>query len=62
MFEEAGQGLNASLQRGVLRLHLAAQAGHHSHGGVEGVLVDQVAAVSDEAENTVQTAGLKDSA
>ena len=59
VFEKTGEGLHAGLQRGVLGLHLAAQARHHSHGGVQGVLMDQMTAVPDEAKHTVQTPSLK---
>lgn len=59
MFEEAGQRLDAGLKRRVLRLHLAAEAGHHSHGRVQSVFVNQVTAVSDETQHAVQTAGLE---
>lgn len=61
MFEEAGQGLDAGLQRRVLRLHLAAESGHDGHGRVQSVFVDEVAAVSDETQHAVQTAGLEHS-
>lgn len=59
MLEQTGQRLHAGLQRRVLRLHLAAEAGHHGHGRVQRVFVDQVAAVSDEAQHTVEAAGFK---
>lgn len=59
MFEKAGQGLDTGLQRRVLRLHLTAESGHHSHGWVQSVFVDEVAAVSDKTQHTVQTAGLE---
>ena len=62
MFEEAGQGLDAGLQRRVLRLHLTAEPGHHSHGRVQSVFMHEVAAVSDEAQHAVQTTGLENSA
>lgn len=59
VLQEAGQGLHTGLQGRVLRLHLAAEPRHHGHGGVQRVLVHQVAAVPDEAQHAVQTAGLE---
>lgn len=59
MFEQTRQRLHAGLQRRILRLHLAAETGHHSHGRVQSVLVDEMAAVSDEAQHTIQAASLK---
>ena len=59
MLEEAGQRLHTRLQGRVLGLHLAAEARHHGHGGVERVLVDEVAAVPDEGQDAVQPARLE---
>lgn len=62
VFQEAGQRLHAGLQRGVLWLHLATEARHHRHGGVQSVFVDQVTAVANETQHAVQAAGLKNGA
>ena len=59
VLEQAGQGLHTRLQGRVLRLHLAAEAGDHGHGGVQRVLVHQVAAVPDEGQHAVQTPRLE---
>ena len=60
--QKAAQALNALPQALLMGFHFGTEPGHHGHGGVQGVLVDQAAVVPNEPEDTGEATGLKDGA